>query len=339
MKKIKFEREALRENAKALKVLYVENHAGTRLKFGRLLKQYFGQVFVTTYADNAIKIFESGHFDLIITSANLPDMKTSTVCKKIKNIAPKKPIIIVSKNKNPDEIIELVNIGIAGFIQTPLDENQIIPILSRVVLEISDLEMIYSFQDTIEKELEAEKEAETQTFEVSKEEEEEDFEDDNLLNENNIELLLTKYDTISAKDFINNYPMSLNSTADKLLSINEAIDIHINNFIRNPTKENATIVSDEFRKFSNILNSIPDFSNMAFSVKKLSMIFETLDYTKDYKRYYDTILMVSDELMRWCDTIFISQNTDDIHYFDKSFLTAALLLESLLRRDLKKSNA
>lgn len=334
MKKLRFDIETLREHAKTLKVLYVENHAGTRLRFGRFLKRYFQKVFVTTYADNAIKIFESGHFDLIITSANLPDMKTSLICKKIKNIASKKPIIIISKNQNSDEIIELINIGISGYILTPLDERKIIPILSRVVREISDLEMIYCFGDTMIKERGEEP---IEFLEVLQNEVEnsevEHSEIDNLLSENNIELLVTKYENISAKTFIDSNPVGLNLIVDSLFSVNEDIDMHINKFMNNPTQKNAAILANEFKKYADILEDIPVLSNITFSVKKLSMTFETIDYTKDYKEYYDIILAISDDLMHWCNTIFINQTADNIHYLDKSFLADALMLESLLRRD------
>lgn len=329
LKKLRFDIETLREHAKTLKVLYVENHAGTRLKFGRFLKRYFQKVFVTTYADNAIKIFQSGHFDLIITSANLPDMKTSLICKKIKNIASKKPIIIISKNQNPDEIIELINIGISGYILTPLDERKIIPILSRVVREINDLEMIYNFGDTVIKKIEKE----SKKFLETHQNEEENFEVDNLLSENNIELLITKYESISAKKFMDSNPVGLHLIVDSLFSVNEDIDMHINKFINNPTQKNAAIIANEFKKYANILDDIPVLSNITFSVKKLSMIFESIDYTKDYKEYYDIILAISDDLMHWCNTIFINQTAKDIHYLDKSFLADALMLESLLRRD------
>ncbi len=338
MKKEIFQRKALKENAEKLNVLYVENHAGTRLRLGRLLRRYFNKVFVTTYADNAIKIFQSGHFDLIITSASLPDMKTTEICRKIKNIAFKKPIIIVSKNKNPDEIIELINMGIAGFITTPLEEKKIIPILSRVTLEISDLQLIYNFQDLMEQELDQELKFE-EHHEERIEEDAFDDKEDNLLEESNIDLLITRYDPISAKEFIEDYPTELTLTADKLISINEGIDLHINKFINNPSYANAITVADEFKKFATVLSEIDELSNMTFSINKLSIIFETIDYTQNYKEYYDIILAVSDELMHWCYSIFIHQNVDDIHYLDKSFLADALMLESLFRRNLKKNHA
>ena len=341
MNHLLFEKEALRENAKTLKVLYVENHAGTRLQFSRLLKHYFGELFVTTYPDNAIKIFESGYFDLIITGTNLPDMDTSVVCKKIKNIAPKKPIIIISKDKNPDKIIELVNIGISGYILTPLNEKEIIHILSKVVLDITDMQMIYNFQDTITSELSENAEKHKEVYhELITDEDFEKYADSivdegtqNLRDEENLELMLTKFEKISAEDFFNNYPIDLHATGDKLLSLNEDIDMHINKFILSPSHKNATVVADEFKKFSELLHPVAIFSNMAFSVNKLSTVFDTIDYTKSYKQHYDIILAISDELMGWVNAVFIHRDAEDIHYLDKSFLANALMLEDLFRRD------
>lgn len=334
MNSLKFEIDALKENAKTLKVLYVENHAGTRLKLSRLLKQYFGDVFVTAYADNGLKLFENGHFNLILTSATLSDMFVSDFCKNIKEIAPKKPIVIVSKNKNPNEIIDLVNIGISGYILTPLDENKVLHILSRVVLEISDLEMIYSFQDSI-------------VEEYFKPEEPIDFKEEttsnedgiihDLLDENNIELLITKYDKVNAQDFLYNYPIDLHLTGDSLLALTEDIELHINKFINSPSRESATVVADEFRKFAEILHPISNFSNISFSINKLAMIFESLDYKKSYKEYYDILLAVSETLMRWCKNIFIDSTADDIHYLDKQFLADTLKLENLFRGDMIKT--
>lgn len=338
MNSLKFEIDALKENARTLKVLYVENHAGTRLKLSRLLKQYFGDVFVTTYADNGLKLFENGHFNLIITSTTLPDMFVSDFCKEIKEIAPKKPIVIVSQNKNPNEIIDLVNIGISGYILTPLEETKVLHILSRIVLEISDLEMIYSFQDSIVEEyVKPDKFIEDKSIkEIKTNNEEVDVHD--LLDSNNMELLLTKYDKVTAQDFLDDYPIDLHLTGDTLLSLTEDIELHINKFINSPSYENATVVANEFKKFSNILHPISVFSNISFSINKLAMIFESLDYTKSYKEYYDILLAVSETLMRWCRNIFIDSTVDNIHYLDKQFLEDTLKLEKLFRGDMAKKH-
>ena len=341
MNSLKFEIDALKENARTLKVLYVESHAGTRLKLSRMLKQYFGDVFVTAYADNGLKLFENGHFNLILTSATLPDMFATDFCKEIKEIAPKKPIVIVSKNKNPDEIIDLVNIGISGYILTPLDEKSVLHILSRVVLEISDLEMIYSFQDSIVEEyINPDETSEPVNYKKSKKEETTGNEDGviyDLMDENNIELLITKHDKISAQDFIYEYPIDLHLTGDSLLALTEDIELHINSFINSPSHENAMIVAGEFRKFAEVLHPISVFSNISFSINKLAMIFESLDCTKSYKEYFDTLLAISETLMHWCNNVFIDSTADDIHYLDKQFLSDTLKLENLFRGDMIKT--
>jgi DNA-binding NarL/FixJ family response regulator len=351
---LEFEIDALTENAKTLKVLYIENHAGTRLKLSRILKHYFGDVFVTAYADNGLKLFENGHFNLVITSSMLPDMSATNICKNIKEIAPKKPIVIVSKNKEPDEIIDLVNIGIAGYILTPLDETKILHILSRIVLEISDLEMIYSFQDSMVEEYfkldelvdytnfknDSTSNNDKEISELLNNQSEKSANNvtstDNgvlhdLLDEENIDMLLTKYEKISAEDFLDDYPIDLHLTGDSLFSLTEDIELHMNKFINEPSREAALTVANEFKKFAETLHPISVFSNMYFSVNKLAMIFESLDYTKSYKEYYDILLATSETLMRWCKNIFIDSTADDIHYFDKQFLSDTLKIESLFR--------
>ena len=322
-----FETESLKENAKDIKILYVESHAGTRLKFTRFLKEYFNSVSVVVYADNAVKLFMSGYFDLIITDANLPDMKVTNLCTTIKNIAPIKPIIIISRTKDPEVLVELINIGISGFIKAPFKRDEIVKILSKVVNSIFDLKAMYSFQDNIEAEL-LYKILAPKTEKVTINE---DIDEDNLLEPENINLLLGDYAVMSARELAQLYPVNLSDIGDKLLAINEDIDLYINKFVHTTTQDYALKVADAFENFSIILEDIKELSAISFSTKKLSMIFSTLDYTLSYNEYYNVILQLSSELTKWRESIFIDQNVSDIHYLDKSFLSDALMLEKLFR--------
>ena len=322
-----FEINTLKEYAKELKVLYVENHAGTRLKFSVILKEYFEEVFVTPYADNALQVFENGHFDLIISDLVLPDIDAEIVCRKIKNIAPKKPIIIVSNTKDADKIIELVNIGISGFIETPLEKDKVISLLSRIVFEISDLNFIYRYQDIIDDSY-VEIKKETKIVEDSFDEKG----DSDLLKEKNFDLLLKKHAKLSAKKFIEDYPRDLLLVGDGLVEINEGIDMSINKFVNNPSQESALELTDEFQRFSEKLMDINELQNILFIIKKLSMIFGNLDYTVSYKEHYDSIMKISENLMQWTNDIFVNQSADDIYYMDKQFLLETLLLEKLFRK-------
>jgi len=316
-----YEVVSLKENAKDIKILYVANHAGTRLKFSRLLKEYFYNVTVVAYPDYAIQLFLSGYFDLIVTDANLPDMDVTTMCKKIKNIAPRKPIVIISHDTNSDTLVELINIGIEGFIKTPCEKDAIVTILSKVILGISDMKILYNVLDQLQENC-TYKNLETQSRNTQ---------DEKLLDNNNLNLLLYHYDHISAKDFVEIYPKDLVIIGDKLLSIIEDIDLYINQFINQNSRESVLNIIQELEDFSNEVEEIQDLSNISMAVQKIAMLFATLDYSKSYEKYYDVILLISGELMQWCENIFINQSAKDIHYLDKSLLADALMLENLFK--------
>ena len=316
-----FEVVSLQENAKEIKILYVENHAGTRLKFSRLLKEYCNNVTVVAYPDYAIQLFLSGYFDLIITDANLPDMEVTTMCKKIKQVAPRKPIVIISNATNPNILVELINIGVAGFIKTPYERDDVVTILSKIVLDISDMQILYKVLDQLQQNC---------TY-VDIEKDITDIQDNTLLDNNNLNLLLYNYENISAKDFIEMYPKDLFIVGDKLLSIIEDIDLHINQFVNHKNKESVSLIIQKLEDFSNEVEGVQEFSNISIAVQKISMLFATLDYSKSYEKYYDVILLVSGELMQWSENIFINQSAKNIHYLDKSLLADALMLENLFK--------
>ena len=62
---------------------------------------------------------------------------------------------------------------------------------------------------------------ESKEFLETHQNEEENFEVDNLLSENNIELLITKYESISAKKFMDTNPVGLHLIVDSLFSVND----------------------------------------------------------------------------------------------------------------------
>lgn len=322
-----FRIETLIEDARNIKILYVEEHAGTRLKLGNFLKDYFGSVIIERYADNALKMFESGYFDIIITDSNLSDANVVEFCHKIKKIAPRKDIIIVSKNINQELMIELINIGISGYIPTPLNKKLIIKLLSRVVLEIVDLKAMYQFQDSILKNCYDENGKQVFLHNTKKQVDVESI----PTIQDSMALLLRDYDVISAKEFLNSYPIDIQISIDKILDINEEIDIYVNALLNQTTQEHIDALADEFEKFSLVLDSIYEFYNINFITNKLAYIFRNLDVNQSYKKYSDLFLAITSGLNGWCDALFVAQDAPNIHFLDKSLLADALVLENFFR--------
>jgi DNA-binding response OmpR family regulator len=315
----KFEEESLIENAKSLCVLYVESNKDIRHSLSNILNKYFEKVVSTPYADNAVKLFGSDFFDIVITDTELSDMSADIFCSKIKHIAPKKPIILISKKDDINKLIRLVNIGISGYIKTPFDKNNVISLLSKIVNEIIDLKMMYKYQDDLEinqniktekKETKSQKKQKTQIS----------------------DLLLTKRnEKISAHDFLERYPIALSNSINNILDINEDLDMIINNFIVNPSKENIDILSSKFETFSSVLERIQEFYDIAFVIKKLSIIFSEFEPYQDYKQYSEVFLALSSSISQWFEDIFINKTAKDIHFLDQSMLADALTLEDIFR--------
>jgi len=90
-----FSQQLLKENGKDLKLLFIVEHAGTRLRFGNLFNKYFSEVKTISYAGYAIDKFKEEYFDLIITDLKLTDVDVVKLCYDIKRIAPKKHIIVI----------------------------------------------------------------------------------------------------------------------------------------------------------------------------------------------------------------------------------------------------
>lgn len=329
-----FKLESLIEDARNIKVLYVEEHAGTRLKLGNFLKEYFGRVVVERYADNALKMFESGYFDIIITDANLPDSDVVEFCRKIKKTAPRKEIIIVSKTVDPQLMIELINIGISGYIPTPLNKELIIRLLSRVVLEIVDLKAMYQFQDNLLQSCLHEHHGDVFLHHAKKEVE---VEEQSTIHDN-LTLLLKEYDVISAKEFLNSYPVDIQMSIDRLLNINDEIDIYVNALLNETTQEHIDTLADMFENFSLILDNIYEFYNINFITGKLAAIFRNLDANQSYEKYSDVFLAITSGLNAWCEALFIVQDAPNIHFLDKSLLADALVLENLFRNGTAPEN-
>jgi DNA-binding NarL/FixJ family response regulator len=318
----KFEEEILIEEAKYLKVLYVQKDRLVRKELSNFLNKYFKKVVSTIHADNAIKLFQSDFFDLIITDMHIPDLDSEILCSNIKQIASKKPIIIISQKDDVNKLINLVNIGISGYIKYPLEHDNVIKILSNVVREIGELKMMYNYQDNLENNDKVHPKPSNKTKNTQKENK-----------SKAINLLLTKRrENVSAVEFLDKYPINLSNSIESILTINETFDVHLNAFIHNPSEKNIQIVTEELEKFSSVLSNIEEFNDMAFTINKLALVFQNLEPNKSYKEYLEVFFDISDSLNQWFNDIFINKSASNIHFLDQSMLADALTLENIFRQ-------
>ena len=115
----------LKRLAKGKKLLLVEDDIQTRDVLKSFLKEYFSLIKVAGDGDEAWKIYRQEHFDLVISDIEMPKTNGVMLSKGIKARSPKQIIIISSAYTNESYLVDLINIGIDGFLKKPVNIEQL----------------------------------------------------------------------------------------------------------------------------------------------------------------------------------------------------------------------
>jgi len=105
----------------ANKVLILDDDAD----FNSLLTDIFEQADyeVTSIEDPlvAVEVFKDAHFDLVVTDHKMPEMTGTEFMKRVKEMRPKTPVIMVSGYLENDAIRDLISDGVGGVFLKPLN--------------------------------------------------------------------------------------------------------------------------------------------------------------------------------------------------------------------------
>ena len=125
-------------NTKKLNVLYVEDNKQARIQTIKMFKNYFNFIDVATDGEDGLQCYNSyflnsnKYYDLVITDIDMPNMDGINMSKNIYKINKHQKIIIISAHDDKKYFIELINIGVEGFIQKPVSFEQISEVLKIV---------------------------------------------------------------------------------------------------------------------------------------------------------------------------------------------------------------
>lgn len=139
---IKVNNKILKKSAQYYSVLYVEDDAIVRESTSEFFSSYFKEVVVAVDGREALEEYKkyfntnNKYFDIVISDIQMPNMNGIELTKEIFNIHKKQKIIIVSAYNEVEYFIELIRIGISGFMQKPLTSVQMLDILYEVCLEL-----------------------------------------------------------------------------------------------------------------------------------------------------------------------------------------------------------
>jgi DNA-binding response OmpR family regulator len=131
-----------------LKVLYVEDNDESRNQAYKLLANYFSEIDIATDGLEGLEYYKNYHlntnryYDLVITDIEMPKMDGISMSKAIYKINKNQKIIVVSAYNDKKYFIDLINIGIEGFIQKPLSFEQVSEALKEFCICFQDENLI-----------------------------------------------------------------------------------------------------------------------------------------------------------------------------------------------------
>ena len=117
-------------------ILYVEDNPDNRLLVRRILLSEDYSLLEATGALDALNVLKTAHPDLILMDINMPDMDGYTLTAKIKSMPgfERVPILAVTANVMRGDKEKTLEAGCDGYIQKPLDIEQLTREIEKFIL-------------------------------------------------------------------------------------------------------------------------------------------------------------------------------------------------------------
>jgi two-component system cell cycle response regulator DivK len=117
-------------------ILYIEDNPDNRLLVKRILLSENYSILEAIDAKDALKVLESARPDLILMDINMPDMDGYTLTAKIKSMPgfERIPIVALTANVMRGDKEKTLEAGCDGYIQKPLDIDQLTREIERFMM-------------------------------------------------------------------------------------------------------------------------------------------------------------------------------------------------------------
>jgi YesN/AraC family two-component response regulator len=133
---LKSNNEMLKSLAKNKKLLLVEDDQHVSEVLKNFLKNFFPLIKTAADGEEGWKMFRKEHFDLVISDIEMPKTNGVMLSKGIKAKAPEQAILITSAYTDEKYLVELINIGVDGFLKKPINIENLFNTVIRVLRQV-----------------------------------------------------------------------------------------------------------------------------------------------------------------------------------------------------------
>jgi YesN/AraC family two-component response regulator len=123
---------ALKEIAKDLSALVVEDSITIQKQMQKFLEKLFGKVYVAKDGYEALEIYKEFKPNIILTDIQMPKMDGYELIQNLNTLNHTSKIIVFSAYGQAENVIKFLRMGVCDFIQKPVNFNQLTASLLKV---------------------------------------------------------------------------------------------------------------------------------------------------------------------------------------------------------------
>ncbi len=120
-------------------ILLVDDHDATRETLTELIRDLGHQVLAAANQGTALKFVEEREFDLVLTDLKLPDGSGLEVMRRLKQLHPETPVVMITGHATIDNAVEATRMGAYEYLTKPVDLNRLRIVITNA-LYLSKLE-------------------------------------------------------------------------------------------------------------------------------------------------------------------------------------------------------
>ena len=149
----------LKEAAKGISILYVEDNEALRKNAAKLFHKFFKNVYVGTDGFEGLQLFKKHHPQLVITDIKMPKLDGISLLKKIRHIRPDAKLILMSAFDEKEYLHEAIAVGAFRFLKKPVNVTELTDTLllaieefrheNSVKLFYTQLKNIFNYQSSM----------------------------------------------------------------------------------------------------------------------------------------------------------------------------------------------
>ncbi|HEX5329668.1 response regulator transcription factor [Sulfuricurvum sp.] len=129
--------------------LYAEDDEITRTQITKILKMLFNQVYVASDGEEALRLYEEKHPDIIITDIKMPRCDGLSLITKIRKYNYHIPVILMSSYAEQDMLLNAVNLSIDAYLFKPIQFEKFTLALSQAFKRLPKEEVLLTLDQNI----------------------------------------------------------------------------------------------------------------------------------------------------------------------------------------------